>query len=378
MDKKGKNNTFVDSLIEYAKYTLPRLTNLFGSVLEGVKNITIVDGIITVETNNLHRLNDGDKIYIQGVKIPLKISDIEYDNAEHNILFKTSWLHHLLVRLTKQVDILSTEENGFAGTFKLLMDYDEDHLVIETQTEPQNTNNSYLIRYHNQIINGYRTIKVIDHTHFQIADYKLDNLTVDLSILKECLEYATILVGCRIYKCFDLQDAINFFNNIFQSQLNPIIDNDTDEWSVKDENTLTAFIEPPLNSINKNNGTDCAGRQIFELNMYIFVPLKINSLEGAMANVSDNIIRTVDDVFNRIFGNKTFEFNTGMTQKKTSLFLFKNSGKAINRNNVLYIHKITYEFSLTLYDDDFDLKEDYFRLNRLIFNSMEKTVDIKF
>lgn len=357
----------IDNFCSYIKSTLPKLTNMFGENIIDIESIQIANKEVYIKTKSKNNLKTNQKVFISGVKYPIKIVSVEND------IIETETVHNLLSHLTKQVFItnLKLENEILEGWFDLILDVDYNHLQIDFKGKNYDFTNAYLVLQHNEIINGLREIEIIDENTFKIKNFTLNIKDTILEI-----EGANISIGQRVYGCFDLDDAINIYcNSIGLNDLEDEIDSYNKlNLRFKDNNNLTCFvgIDTDTELMKKNIDSAVGGFLVYTLNIYVFVPLKGNN----KYKQRELIEYITYGLFCKMLGEKSFEGNSYLTQQFTNSCVFSNSEKAIGRNNVLYIHNIKFNFGVRMCEKDFKMDNDYWRLNSLNLTSLEKGYNI--
>lgn len=376
------NNTIIDGIANYINSQLPRLTDLFGENIQDIEHVEIKDSEVYIYTKEPHEfLRNGDYIFLKGVPLPNKIKEISEDRR----IITTSFFHHIVVdeRDTRKLPILCRRQtkDGIKQELiyvELVEDIDRYNLRLK---EPLNNfYDEYIVmRSHTGIINGLREIQVLRDNRYAIKlkDYKLKDIE---DVVIDNVENALINYSQRVYGCFDLNDAIETYCNSFGFKS---ILNDEDEkrfiqklnLQYKGRSNLTCYIELNPNVRDKNNGLYSTGELYYNLNLYIFIPIK----KEYKYEQRELIEYVTFGIFNRILGNKSIElFNHSdmmkhtHLQKNSNIIVFNGCEPAIDRTNVLYIHKLNYTFTINQDDSDYSLDEDYWRLNSLEYSSYEK------
>lgn len=369
----------LDSIAEHIKKDLPKLSDLFGKIPTEIEEINIENSRIYVKTLGNHGLKSHQKVFIQGVKLPISITGIEHIEGTTKYRISLDFYHHLIYTLTEFAEFEGFVPEEFNGLHKLALDEDGKTLIIDFGIDnggvlPDDSgtlpdiSNAYLVRYHSRIINGYHEIIVVDENTFMLDGFTLN---YDIMIGKKYLEDANFSIGQRIYCCFDLENVINHYCGLIGTTMEALM-GDSKDIVVKDEDKLTCYIEIDKRVENKDGKDVSEGVQLYNLNLYICVPLKNKSLNGGMYDNMETILKVVN-IFNRILGNKSIPINLGLETKSTFPLVYKRSEEAGVRTNVLYIHKITYAFYLQTTSKDFIVEEDYLRFNRLKFDAPYKT-----
>lgn len=376
----------IDEIVKKIKTDLPMLTNLFGSNLPSVVGINIVNSKAIVTLTSPHGLKNNDKVYIQGVKLPIKVKSITLD-SDTNYIVEFDFYHHLLSSKDTTVELYNSLNSKLTGTFTLNSDINGTKLNINLPTitdeyDLTNIVDTYLIKPHNKIINGYRGVTVINDLSFSVdvsENQEIFDYEVDIGIFAEqCLSQSNISIGQRVLGCFDLQNALESYCNLYSTTLEAIT-NDSTEIKTKNENELTCFVELDKTVTNQSQAFgDCSGRQNYRFNLYIFYPLKKNSQLKDKYLAIEKILTVTNNVMNRILGNKQLSFDIGLYTKQSFPVQYLGCQEAGNGNNVLYIHKISYSFVHQTLPEDFNVGYDYFRLNRLLFESYESSIDINY
>ena len=249
----------IDSLAKEIKYKLPKLTDYFGKSICSIRNISIIDNEVYIETTDKHNLFNNQKIFIKNVSIPCKITSI------NGKIITINNYHHLISNLTNSVSILNEKNPKYNGdnipleldidgkTLKLNIDGVDDYI----DNEPQ----GYLILNHDQIVNGFREIEVINDTKIKLKDYKLK----DYIDVKAYIKNANITIGQRVFGCLDLDDAINEYSLNFLNENNKITN--------KEREDLTCYIclEPKI--VSEHADGYSGGLMNYNLLLYVFIPI---------------------------------------------------------------------------------------------------------
>lgn len=351
----------LDKICNYIKSYLPLLTSYFGENIRNIEYVDFINKEIYVKFTEKHNLKTGQKIFFCNIEFPNKIV-----KKEDNII-TTKRVHNLLSQYTNKVYIKTT---NFEGKLPLLKDINWKNLEIDfSGVENFDVDNAYLIQKHTNIINGLRPIEVIDDFTVKIADYKLD---VDDYRLTNP-DYV-VSIEQRVYGCFDLDDAMNNYCNSYG--LNSTLSEEECfnklNLRFKGNDNLTCFVALDTNITNQHNSLSSEGRLGYTLNLFVFQPIK-----GKNKYLNRDMIEYYTfQVFNKILGNKNLDFSDYLSQRQTNSLTFDSCSPAIDRNNVLYIAKISYKFNIMTNSDDFTMPEDYWRFNNLNFESDEKSFRI--
>lgn len=377
-----------DEIVKKIKKDLPRLTDLFSVNLSGaINNVKIENSKAIITLNKESNLITGDDVFLRDIKVPIKVKAITLiEDQDYDIEFET--YHHFLVKKDKNIVLVNKINTKLNHEFELIDDLDGTRLRVRlnTITDPldlTNITDTYLIKNHNKIINGYRKITVIDNKNFSVdvmensEDYEYE---IDIQpFFTECLSTSTISIGQRVFSCFDIENAIFGYCNLYNANIEQIQIGES-EIKTKEENELTCYIELEKDIQNQSlSAGNCSGMQNYKFNVYIFFPLKKESQIEKKYTVIPKILTITNNVMNRILGNKQLDLDIGLVSKKTFAVQYFGCEETKYSNNVLYIHKISYGFLFNTYTEDFELKDDYFRLNRLMFNGCgETSIDIKY
>jgi hypothetical protein len=375
----------IDEIVKKIKTDLPMLTNLFGVNLPSVSGIKIENSKAVITLSSAHNLKNEEKVYVQGVKLPIKVKSITLDTGT-NYIVEFDFYHHLLSSKTTTVELYNSKNEKLTGEFTLNEDVNGiklniDLSLISGPSDLTDITDTYLIKSHNKIINGYREITVINDLSFSFDmndNNEIFSYEVDITnFYEQCLTQANVSTGQRVFGCFDLQNAIESYCNLYNTTLESVTN--STEIQTKSENELTCYVEleKPVSNQSQNFG-DCSGRQNYKFNIYLFFPLKKDSQLQKKYKVTSNILTITNNAINRILGNKQLDFDIGLISTKSFPIQYLGCQEAGNGNNVLYIHKISYGFTHQTYPEDFNIDYDYFRLNRLLFESYESSLDINY
>jgi hypothetical protein len=181
--QNSKNKMRLQEIISQLKAVIPRYTNAFTTNI-AVNSLTRAANIVTVETDIDHGLSVGDKILINGAKIPIAIESL---TSFGKFALAITTQQHNLTRINKETEIIGAIEVGYNGVKKLVWDspvvdieaitIDGNLATVTTKTNHGLSNNSKLRidvfgasqNVYNQ--SNFQVSSIIDATKFTYTVY---------------------------------------------------------------------------------------------------------------------------------------------------------------------------------------------------------------
>lgn len=368
-----------NEIVEKIKSELPLLTDVFSVNLDLISGVNIVNKRANITLSQPHGLKNGEKIFIRNIGIPLKIKNAELIQ-DYDYIVEFEFYHHLLARKTKTITLYNPLNPALCGEFNLNEDINGTKVNLTLGEDISNIESTYYIQNHDRILNGYKTIQVINDISFSVPVLD-DEYTYEIDITpfyNQCIKGSTISVGQRVYGCFNEDNAMDRYCNLYGVKLEEVRDENI-EIKTKTENELTCYIEVNRNvqNISKDLG-DCSGKQLYTFNVYVFFPLKKQAQLNNKFLVESKILTITNNVMNRILGNKNLDININLTSNKTFGIQYLGCEEGKYTNNVLYTHKIKYGFTFATSPADFEIQYDYFRFNRFLMEIDQANIDIKY